>query len=397
MGPSLSQRSSVCAVVNAVLETARELGPSIAARSDEIEAAGTLPRDLVDLISPSGAFRQYVPTDLGGPGVTAWESLEATEEFAYHDGAVGWCVAIGSTTSLMSSWLVDPWAKDLFGDPASIGGGFAAANGRATVVDGGLRVSGQWQWGSGTKHATTIGGGALIVDADGKPAPRDDGLVAPFVFFDTDDVEFVETWDVVGLSGTGSVDYRVIDAFVPEGRWVQLGHSPVVRDNELSRFSFYGMLASGVASAVVGMARRSIDEFVDLAATKKPMGSRRPLAERSPIQADVAIAEAQLEAAWLLMRDATEDAWSSAEAGDRASTDQRRRIRAAATHATQTAADVAERMYRAAGGAAVYKTSPIQRCFRDVNVATQHAMVAPRMFETIGRMRLGLDTNTAML
>ena len=54
-------------------------------------------------------------------------------------------------------------------------------------------------------------------------------------------------------------------------------------------------------------------------------------------------------------------------------------------------------MYRAAGGAAVYKTSPIQRCFRDVNVATQHAMVAPRMFETIGRMRLGLDTNTAML
>ena len=101
---------------------------------------------------------------------------------------------------------------------------------------------------------------------------------------------------------------------------------------------------------------------------------------------------------WLLFGEAaTEDAWSSAEAGDRASTDQRRRIRAAATHATQTAADVAERMYRAAGGAAVYKTSPIQRCFRDVNVATQHAMVAPRMFETIGRMRLGLDTNTAML
>jgi alkylation response protein AidB-like acyl-CoA dehydrogenase len=397
MRTSLPQPSTVGRVVNAVLETARTLGPSIAARSDEIEQLGTLPRDLVDQISPCGAFRQYVPADLGGPGVTAWESLEATEEFAYHDGAVGWCVAIGSTTSLTSSWLPDPWAKELFGDPTSIGGGFAAPNGRATVVEGGLRVSGQWQWGSGTKHCTVIGGGALIVDADGKPAPRDDGLVVPFVFFEPDDVEFIETWDVAGLAGTGSVDYRVTDVFVPDGRWVQFGHSPVVRDNELSRFSFYGMLASGVAAAAVGIARRSIDELIELAAHKKPQGSKRPLAERAPIQAEVAIAEAQLQAAWLLMRDAVERAWESAEAGHPTSTEQRRAIRAAATHATQTSAEVAERMYRAAGGAAVYKTSPIQRCFRDANVATQHAMVAPRMFETIGRMRLGLETNTAML
>ena len=384
-------------MTSGVLAAARELGPAIAARSDEIEALGTLPRDLVDLIAPSGAFRQYVPDDLGGPGVTAWESLVATEEFAYHDGAVGWCVAIGSTTSLMSNWLEDPWAGELFGDARAVGGGFAAANGRARVVDGGLRVSGRWQWGSGTKHCTTIGGGALIVGDDGKPAPRDDGLVVPFVFFDPDDVEFVETWDVSGLAGTGSVDYVVEDAFVPEGRWVQFGQTPVVRDNPLSRFSFYGMLASGVASAAVGIARRSIDELVTLAATKTPQGSRKPLAERATVQADVAIAEAKLAAAWALMQHSIEDTWAAAVAGDPATDEQKRRIRAAAAHATQTAAEVTESMYRAAGGAAVYRTSPIQRCFRDANVAAQHAMVAPRLFETVGRMRLGLETKTAML
>ena len=77
--------------------------------------------------------------------------------------------------------------------------------------------------------------------------------------------------------------------------------------------------------------------------------------------------------------------------------DQRRRIRLAATHATQTASDVAASMFRTAGGAAVYRTSPIQRCFRDAAVAAQHAMVAPRMIETLGRMRLGLDTETSIL
>ena len=85
--------------MNAVLAAAQELGPTISARSAEIEAAGTLPHDIVDALAPSGAFRMYVPEDLNGPGVTAWESLEATEAFGYHDGAVGWCVAIGSTTS----------------------------------------------------------------------------------------------------------------------------------------------------------------------------------------------------------------------------------------------------------------------------------------------------------
>ena len=86
------------------------------ARSAEIEAAGTLPMDLVDAIRPTGAFRLCVPDDLGGPGVTAVESLEVFEEFAYHDGSVGWCVAIASTTSLLASYLPDPYAGGLFGD-----------------------------------------------------------------------------------------------------------------------------------------------------------------------------------------------------------------------------------------------------------------------------------------
>lgn len=384
-------------MTNAVLHAAHELGPTISARSDEIEANGTLPQDLVDLIKPTGAFRQYVPDDLNGPGVTAWQSLEATEAFGYYDGAVGWCVAIGSTTSLLASYLPDEWARDLFASPDAIGGGFAAPMGAATAVDGGLRVTGRWQWGSGTKHATTIGAGARVVDDNGKTQARADGLVMPFVFFDPNDVEFIETWNVSGLCGTGSVDYAVDNAFVPEGRWVQIGFDKPVRDNALSRFSFYGMLASAVASVAVGIARRSIDELIVLASEKRPQGSRKTLAERAPIQADVAIAEAKLASAWALLEHAVEDTWQTSLSGADTTDEQKRMIRVASTHATQTAAQVAELMYRAAGGAAVYKTSPIQRCFRDANVAAQHAMVAPRTFETVGRMRLGLDTNTATL
>ena len=106
---------------------------------------------------------------------------------------------------------------------------------------------------------------------------------------DPDDVELIETWDVTGLAGTGSVDFEARDVYVPEGRW--------------SRFSFFGLLASGVAAAAVGIARRSIDELVELAGAKKPQGSTRTLAGRAATQAEVAQAKARLASAWTLLLD----------------------------------------------------------------------------------------------
>lgn len=375
----------------------KAIGPSIAARSAEIEKGRGLPLDIVELIKPTGAFRLYAPDDLDGPGVTAFESLQIIEELAYHDGAAGWCAMIGSTTSLMSSSLPDPYAEELFGSRDSIAGGFAAPVGRATPVDGGLRVTGRWAWGSGTRHCTAIGGGCLLVDETGKPTPRADGLFAPYVFFDLGDVEFIDNWHVSGLSGSGSGDFEVADAFVPEGRWTQIGVDKPLRDNPLSRMPFYGLFACAVASTVMGMGRRSIDELVALASEKSTQGSAKPLSHRAPVQADVALAEAKLASAWAFMKTTINESWEIAERGVEASIEQKRQLRLSATYATQTAADVTELMYKAGGGAAVYRTSPLQRTFRDAFVATQHAMVAPRTFEMHGRLRLGLDTNTAQL
>lgn len=382
---------------HAALDAIKEIGPSIAERSTEIEQARRLPPDVVDLIKPTGAFRMYVPDELDGPGINAWESLEILEELSYHEGAAGWCSMIGSTTSLMSSTLPDPFAAEIFGRSDAIAGGFAMPAGRATPVDGGLRVSGRWAWGSGLQNATWAAGGCLLVDSEGKPTPRDDGLFSPFVFFPQSEVEFIDNWDVSGLRGTGSGDYAVTDVFVPEGRWVQMGTDQPIRPNSLSRFSFYGLLACGVASCAMGIGRRSIHELVALADTKKPQGSSKSLAHRSAIQADVAIAEAKLSSAWAYMRQTVDSSWQTAERGDAPSTEQKRQLRMAATHATQTAAEVAELMYKAGGGAAVYNTSPLQKTFRDAFVATQHAMVAPRTFEMHGRMRLGLETDIRFL
>ncbi|MCY4563582.1 MAG: hydrolase, partial [Gammaproteobacteria bacterium] len=71
-------------------------------------------------------------------------------------------------------------------------------------------------------------------------------------------------------------------------------------------------------------------------------------------------------------------------------------LRLAATNNTWSAVAAVDRLYHAAGGSSVYATSDLQRCFRDVHVATQHIMVAQPTYEVVGKVALGIDPKTLL-
>jgi alkylation response protein AidB-like acyl-CoA dehydrogenase len=351
-----------------------------------------LPSDLAAALIGTRLFQAWVPLVYGGDQRGVLEVLDAIEAASYRDGSFGWCAMIGVTTSLLAAHLPPDWATEIYGDPAACTGGFAMPQGQARPVAGGLRVTGRWPWGSGTDHCTWIGGGAMVVDADGHRAPRPDGLAAPFVFFRRDEVELLDTWDVMGMRATGSTDYQVHDVLVPEGRWAQPQALAPVVDAPLYRFPFLAALALGVCSVSLGLARRAHDELVELARVKRPSQSHRTLAERSAVQADVAEAEAAFRSARAFVREQVGAAWETAEQGP-LGVDARRDLRLAATNATRRATAAVDLMYDAAGGSAVHREAPFERIFRDAHVATQHAMVSSRTLEALGRVALGVPSD----
>jgi indole-3-acetate monooxygenase len=379
------------------LVTARSFGEALRARSVEIEQARRLPADLVQSLTDAGLFRFWVPQQYGGPETPVLEGLDTFIELARHDAATAWCVFIANTTALLSAFMEPACAREVFGRPDAVCGGFAQPMGRATVADGGLRVTGRWQWGSGTQHCTHVGGGMIVVDSDGRPAPRPDGFRTGFVFFDPADVEFLDTWHVLGLRGTGSTDYAVHDAFVPEGRWADLGSRHRYIDAPLYRFSFFGLLAAGVGCTLIGLAARAVEEFRALALVKTPQNSSRTLAERASAQQDLAQADATVRSTRAFLHDAVGDAWESAVGGDELTVEQRRLVRLAITDAAARCTDTVNRLYRVGGGEAVYERTPLERLLRDANVASQHAMAAERTYELAGRIAFGLDTDTSLL
>ena len=209
-------------------------------------------------------------------------------------------------------------------------------------------------------------------------------------------VEFLDTWHSTGLQGTGSTDFRITDCQVPSAHVVglEVKKSP---DTPLFQFPNFTLLALGIAAVSMGIARAAIDNFIELAQSKKRAGSSTSIAERSHTQMQIAEAEATLRSARAFYYESLSTAWEHTLAGNAIEIDQRRNLRLATTHAVMSSAKVVDCVYNLAGGVSVYQSSDLQRHFRDVHVATQHIMVAPSTLETTGRLFLGVPTNTSTL
>jgi alkylation response protein AidB-like acyl-CoA dehydrogenase len=296
----------------------------------------------------------------------------------------------------MSASLPEQWANTLYRDnPDSITTGVTAPIGRAEIVDGGMRVSGRWPFGSGSQVSDWICGGCTVIE-DGEPRRNEAGMPETLlVFFKAEEVTIHDTWDTSGLRGTGSNDIEVQDLFVPEGRWAVLGGRPNV-DAPLYRFPTLGLLALGVSAVALGIAQHAIDSFIEMATSKVPTGSNRALATRASAQSDLAHAEAAVQSARAMTFQAIDEAWETASTSGRLGRDIKARLRLAASNNTWSAVNAVDRLYHSAGGTDIYAKNDLQRCFRDVHVATAHIMVAQPTYEVIGKVMLGLDPKTML-
>lgn len=378
-------------------EAARALAAGIRAQAEQIEQERRLPAPVVRALAAAGLFRMCVPRAFGGGEVDAAGMIRAIEAIAQADGSAGWCVMIGATSGVVSAYLPDDAAREIYPSPEAVIGGVYAPHGTAVACDGGYQVSGRWPFASGCEHCTWLLGGCIVL-ADGAPRLLPNGIPdTRLMLFPATDVRVIDTWDVSGLRGTGSHDIAVSELFVPAQRSASLITDPPRQSGPLYAFPVFGLLALGIAGVALGIARSAIDTLSELAAAKTPTGSRRRLAERAVIQMQVAEAEARLRGARAFLFEAVDEAWRAALAQGAISTRQRAVLRLAATHATTSSAKVVDLMYNAGGATSVYAKSPLQRYFRDIHVVTQHMMVAPPTYELTGRVFLGIDTDVSML
>lgn len=376
---------------------AQSLALEVAKRANEIEASRRLPADLAKKMAETGLFRMLLPATLDGHETIPTDVAQAIEIVAQNDASAGWCLMIGATTASMANRLDAETAREVFGHKDVIAAGVFAPMGKAEDAGEHWRVTGRWQWGSGSQNANWIAGGAMLMGANGPLLDADGQPLHRMMIFRADEVELIDTWRTSGLCGTGSLDFAVKDVLVPKERSVALHSDRTQVDTPLAKFPVFGMLALGVAAVALGNARGALILAGQMSLEKKQQGSQRTLAERNVTQNDYARAAASLSAARAFYYECIMVVWQALQAGQDATLEQRNRLRLACTHAAQVSADVCKTAYDMMGGGAVYLSNDLQRRFRDAHVITHHAMVAPSIFELTGRVLLQQPTRDALI
>jgi alkylation response protein AidB-like acyl-CoA dehydrogenase len=368
-----------------ILMAARRLLPSIARRAGEIESARRIPRDLIDELAAAGCFRILTPTSHGGLGADLPSGIRIFETLAQADASVAWTVMIGGTCWIDLLGLPRASLDELFASSRNvIFAGVFNPSGSIAAVEGGYRVTGRWSFASGSEHADWLFGNNVERSDDGVPHMR-------IAVFAPDQVVIEDTWNVSGLSGTGSHHFHVDDAFVSSDLTLDPFADDPCIDAVIARVPPPALLSLSIASVAIGIARGALDDIIALATAKTPLLAEGALAGNSHFQFELANADAALRAARALLYETAEATWGTVAGGSPLSLIDRARIRAAAVWATNRATEVVTGAYRAGGGSSVYASSPQQRRLRDVNALTQHFLVRNDTLTMAGAVLAGQD------
>jgi indole-3-acetate monooxygenase len=365
------------------LAAARALAPQIRELAAQIEEARALPQDLLQALAAAGLFQLWVPRAAGGHEVDPLTNLRVIEELSRADAAVGWVVMIATGTSHYASARLAPEvAREVYGrDPADFSCGFVPPRGRAVEVPGGYRVSGRWHFGSGCRHAAWLMAPCWLGDepAGGEATPPWRTFVVP-----ARDCEILDTWDALGMRGTGSHDYTAADLFVPRERSFSLLDPPL---QEGPLYAHTGLFQLNMAGVPLGLARGVLESFADHARAR---GEGKGVSE-------MAQAQALVEAARAFLYSVAGELWETLSAGRALPVELRARYRLALTHAFTASTQAVDLLYQASGISAIAAGSRIERAFRDAHTMAHHRSVCAPTYSWIGKMLLGRVPRKAVL
>jgi len=376
------------------VEAARSLRELVAREAGSSERDRTLTEPTVAGLWASGLMHWCNPLEAGGSEPTFSQMIETWIEMAWQDGSFGWIgIANLPSAAACAAYLPEAGFDEVFtahGNNVTVGGQFFP-NGLGATVDGGYRITGAWNFGSGTGHAEYVAGG-FIPTVDGEMVTGKGGIPPLLVaVIPREEIVFTDGWHVQGLKGTGSYDYNVTDVYVPAERTFELfTRTPRRGRSAAFRMGLIPITAAGHASWALGVAKSMLDDVTELAATKVRMGDDASIANRATFQRGLSHHTAMWKAAHLLVTTTFTDVEGSVQAGGPLTPTMRADMRVAATYATEASREIVQWAHLAAGTTAIREGTRLERAFRDMYTGTQHVFIGEKTYTDAARIYMGM-------
>ena len=375
-----------------VIDRAKALAPTFAARADAAEAARTIPKESAQDMLDAGIARILMPRRFGGYDLDFETWMEVIVELGKADASHAWCASlIVHHAHLLAQYPEEMqqaiWSKT---PDVAIAASFAP-RAKVTRADGGYRLSGdQSSYSSGVNHSSWVMIGGLLHGA-GPP----DWLL---LMVPPGEYSVRDTWHTTGMRGTGSNTIVTDNVFVPESRAVRLsdmreGKAPggPLSDNPINRTPFFFYAPLCFAAPMLGAALGAYEHFREWTKPRKAVDGSS-VAEKTAVQVRMARVAADLDAAGMLLRRASQMPPSLAAATPELLA---RSIRDF-TRVSELTVAAMDTLMELSGTAGFAASNPIQRAWRDVRFAATHISLNTEInYGHFGRMEFGLPRDPA--
>ena len=355
-----------------LLDAVKRIGSSLEAAAGDSDTAGRLDAESVKTLRRHDLWRMRLCRELGGLELSIASQIEVLAALAEQDTTSAWCTMIANNgLGMIGATMPQATVDRVFAEGVPTCSIVAAPGGVATVVDGGYLLTGTWRVASGIHNATWVHASAFI--------DRDPSRLLPIVL-PVRDVEILDTWNVVGLAGTGSNDFSLTEYFLPadlagreEKPHGQLRGRRRYDVVDVEHLESYEHLAFAI-----GVARRALREF-RLVLSRPPAG--RHIGDREMVQEQFGRCVLRLRAIEALTASiyARIDAASLGELQVWSDGD-RHLPRTLAAQSSELALECVQLAFRRSGIAALHKPNIYDKLMRDMNVAATHVVVDDSAF-----------------
>ena len=341
------------------------------------EQQGMITEKTVRVMKESGGVRLLQAKDLGGYEAHPNDFFEWVRAVAQYNPSAGWIAGVVGIHPWEVSLMDPTLQQEIYGtDPDTWTASPYAPFGRATRVEGGFQLTGEWPYSTGQDWCEWTILGGIVLDDEGNIGnpPEIRHFVLP-----KGDYEIVpDSWNVMGLQGTGSHNVRMENQFVPEYRTVidYLMKEGVYSDerrpgNPLYQMGFPLMFSAAIASGTMGIARGFIDNYRDYVNIRVAVNGT--VAKTDPFQLTaLARAEADWRAGVAHMNAMIDELYEQAKRGEKLTMEQRLDFRNSQVRAVDRVVTSIDEMYRISGANGVWKDKPLERYFRDLHTGGAH-------------------------
>jgi 3-hydroxy-9,10-secoandrosta-1,3,5(10)-triene-9,17-dione monooxygenase len=353
---------------------AQALAPRLRERSEATNALGHVPRETIDEMLSAGLFTLLQPKRFGGTERGLVPFLDCVLALASGCGSAGWVFSVVSIHSFHLGLFGLEAQGDVWADaPNALLGSSYMPGGKTRAVPGGYRLSGHWKFSSGCDLSEWFILGGLVDGGDGKP-PQPWYFLLP-----KDDVKIHhDSWNVMGLAGTGSKDVSVEDAFVPHHRMLlmQDAYDGVSPGSKVNAYPLYHLPMMSVfplclSSPGVGVAKGAIARYIEMMKSFTTKSYGRTVADFHNSQIRLAEASALVESAELLLqRDVRET--MAVRASRQLTIEERVRNRRDHAWAAETSTRAVDLLYKMTGGGGLHEGNALLRSFRDAHAIGMH-------------------------